>query len=102
MEYKYKLWVARDKSGELFAYNSKPKRRLDWGIWQVECLCDVFSRIPDNHFPDLTFEDEPLEVELRQAITDLDTKAKEYASSVTDNVEIKELIINAFKAGYEI
>lgn len=97
-----KLWIARDKSGELCAYNSIPKRRLDWGIWQVECLCDVFSHIPDNFFPDLTFEDEPLEVELRPAITDLDAKAKEYADKVTDNEEIKELIINAYKAGYEI
>ena len=95
-----KLWIARDKRGELYAYNSKPKRRLDWGIWQVECLCDVFSHIPNNLFPDLTWEDEPIEVELRPAITDLDAKANEYADKVTDNEEIKKLIINAFKAGY--
>lgn len=102
MENKCKLYVARDKSGELCAYNSKPKRCLVWGIWLVESLCDVFSHIPDNFFPDLTFEDEPLEFELRPAITDLDTKAKEYANSVTDKEEIKELIINAYKAGYNI
>lgn len=97
-----KLWIARDKSGELCLYAAKPKRRLDWGIWQVVWLCDVFSHIPDNNFPDLTFEDEPLEAELRQVITDLDARANEYANKVTDNEEIKELIINAFKAGYEI
>ena len=51
-------------------------------------------------FPDLTWEDEPIEVELRPAITDLDAKAEEYANNVTDNEEIKELIINAYKAGY--
>lgn len=51
-------------------------------------------------FPDLTWEDEPIEVELRPAITDLDAKAQEYANNVTDNEEIKELIINAYKAGY--
>lgn len=56
----------------------------------------------NSYFPNLTWEDEPIEVELRPAITDLGTKANEYASSVTDNEEIKELIINAFKAGYEI
>lgn len=39
---------------------------------------------------------------LTPAITDLDAKANEYANKVTDNEEIKELIINAFKAGYEI
>nr|DAH40204.1 MAG TPA: Heat shock protein HSP 90-alpha PROTEIN, ATP BINDING, CHAPERONE [Caudoviricetes sp.] len=53
-------------------------------------------------FPDLTWEDEPIEVELRPAMTDIDIKAQEYANKVTDNEVIKELIINAFKAGYEI
>lgn len=51
-------------------------------------------------FPNLTWKDEPIEVELRPAITDLDTKAQEYANNVTDNKEIRELIINAYKAGY--
>lgn len=54
----------------------------------------------NSYFPNLTWKDEPIEVELRPAITDLDTKAKEYASSVTDKEEIKKLIINAYKAGY--
>lgn len=58
--------------------------------------------INKSFFPDLTWEDEPIEVELRPVITDLDTKAEEYADSITDNEEIRELIINAFKAGYEI
>ena len=56
----------------------------------------------NSYFPNLTWKDEPIEVELRPAITDLDTKAQEYANSVTDKEEIKKLIINAFKAGYEI
>lgn len=53
-------------------------------------------------FPDLTWEDEPIEVELRPAITDLDARANEYANKVTDNEKIKELIINAFRAGYNV
>lgn len=54
----------------------------------------------NSYFPNLTWKDEPIEVELRPVITDLDTKAQEYANNVTDNEEIKELIINAYKAGY--
>lgn len=54
----------------------------------------------DSFFPELKWEDEPIEVEIRQVITDLDAKAQEYANNVTDNEEIKELIINAYKAGY--
>ena len=54
----------------------------------------------NSYFPELKWEDEPIEVELRPAITDLDEMAQEYANSVTDNKEIRELIINSFKAGY--
>ena len=97
MENKYKLWVARDWSGMLYAYFNKPIRDTVWKEWYSD---KVSLSIDDSFFPELKWEDEPIEVELRPAITDLDTKAKEYADKVTDNEEIKELIINAFKAGY--
>lgn len=54
----------------------------------------------NSYFPDLTWQDEPIEVELRPTITDLDAKANEYANSVTDNEEIKELVISTYMAGY--
>lgn len=54
----------------------------------------------NSYFHELKWEDEPLEVELRPTTTDLEAKAEEYANNVTDNEEIKELIINAYKAGY--
>ena len=96
MENKYKLWVARDKNGFLFAYKDKPKRcdnQKEWFGWFLNSMENSF-------FPNITWKDEPIEVELRPTITDLDTKAKEYADNVTDNEEIKELIINAYKDGY--
>lgn len=92
----YKLWVARDCGG-LFAYSNKPIRDTVWKEWDSD---KVSLRIDDSFFPDLTWEDEPIEVELRPAITDLEAKAQEYADNVTDNEEIKALIINAYKAGY--
>lgn len=97
MENKYKYWVARDKDGNIFAYNDKPTRCDNQREWFSAKF--LFS-IENSFFPELTWKDEPIEVELRPAITDLDTKAKEYANNVTDNEEIKELIINAYKAGY--
>ena len=96
MENRYKLWVARDKNGFLFAYEDKPTRcdiRKEWH----GCF---FSSMKNSYFQNLTWKDEPIEVELRPAITDLEAKAQEYTNNVTDNEEIKELIINAFKAGY--
>ena len=98
MENKYKLWVARDINGYLFAYEDKPKRCDN----QKEWIGRFFSSMKNSYFPDLKWEDEPIEIELRPTITDLDTKANEYANSVTDNEEIRELIINAFKAGHNI
>ena len=100
MENKYKLWVARERSGGLFLYKTKPILDCDFGIWFSDLDC--MGTISKNLFPDLTWEDEPIEVELRPVITDLDTKAKEYANSVTNNKELREMIVNAFKAGYNI
>ena len=99
MENKYKLWVARDWGGMLFAYFNKPIRDTVWKEWDSD---KVSLRIDDSFFPELKWEDEPLEFELRPLVTDLDTKAQEYANSVTDNKELREMIVNAFKAGYNI
>ena len=97
MENKYKLWVARDWGGMLYAYFNKPIRDTVWKEWDSD---KVSLRIDDSFFPELKWEDEPLEFELRPLVTDLDTKAQEYANSVTDNKELREMIVNAFKAGY--
>ena len=96
MENKYKLWVARDKNGFLFAYNDRPTRSDN----QKEWLGWFLFSMKNSYFPNLTWKDDPIEVELRTAITELDAKAEEYANKVTDNEEIRYLIINAFKAGY--
>ena len=98
MENKYRLWVARDINGYLFAYEDKPTRCDNQREWFGRFL----SPMENSFFHNLTWEDEPIEVELRPAITDLEAKAEEYANNVTDNEEIKELIINAFKEGYNI
>ena len=98
MENKYKLWVARDKRGVLFLYKTKPILNFELGMWFTDSDC--MGTILKSLHPELKWDDEPIEVELRPTTTDLDTKAEEYANSVTDNEEIKELIINAFKVGY--
>ena len=97
MENKYKLWVARDWVGMLYAYFNKPIRDTFWKEWDSD---KVSLNIDDLFFPELKWEDEPIEVEIRPTITDLDAKANEYANSVTDNKELREMIVNAFKAGY--
>ena len=95
MENKYKLWVARDKNGFLFAYEDKPTRCDN----QKEWIGRFFSSMKNSYFPNLTWEDDPIEVELRPTTTYLDEKANEYANNVTDKEELREIIVNAFKAG---
>ena len=84
MENKYKLWVARDKRGVLFLYKTKPILDCDFGIWFTNLDC--MGMISKDLLPELKWKDEPIEVELRPAITDIDTKANEYDNSVTDIV----------------
>lgn len=55
-----KIWVARDKTGDLFAYTKEPERG--------ECVWlskdDVYIHIPGNYFPNLRWEDNPMEAEM--------------------------------------
>lgn len=93
----YKFWIARDKNGWLFAYEDKPERCDNEKIW---FSLKFFFSMENSLFPDLKWEDEPIEVEIRQVITDLDEKAKKYADRLTNNEELRKMIVNAFKAGY--
>lgn len=56
-------WAARDSNSDLFIYNDKPKRDTRWdgiGIWYGEYITELAS----NLFPDLTWNDDPQEVEI--------------------------------------
>lgn len=55
----YKLWIVRDWGGMLFAYFNKPIRDTVQKEWKSD---EVSLSIDDSLFPDLTWEDEPLEV----------------------------------------
>lgn len=55
------MWVARDKDGTLIMFHEKPIRRIDY--WGPSDDNEVFT-ITEGLFPNLKWEDEPLEVEL--------------------------------------
>lgn len=57
-------WVARDKKGTICLYNECPERFYapinEWGTdYPLQ-----YYRIPDELFPDLTWEDDPIESEI--------------------------------------
>ena len=68
-EYKLQGWVARDEcSGEesnLYIGQQKPKRILNdepgFGMW---CDFGEFMALPADMFPQLTYKDEPVQVEI--------------------------------------
>lgn len=59
------MWIARDSTGELFLYKTKPERvyRRATGYWQAPDSTnnDVVCEVYDDIFPDLKWEDEPME-----------------------------------------
>lgn len=61
----YTFWVARDKSGFLGAYEDKPTHGENLKEWVAE---KFLSPIEESFFPELEWEDEPLEVVLTPVI----------------------------------
>lgn len=56
-----KGWVARDKNGQMWLYGQMPWRNVS--VWTTNNGRN-FIRIDPTLFPDLRWEDEPIEVEL--------------------------------------
>lgn len=57
-----KLWIARDKDGELYLYPSKPRKR----DYRFTCgyVYEDYINLDGDEFPEVTFENSPQEVEL--------------------------------------
>lgn len=55
-------WVARDKSGDLYLYRTKPSRNVATDRWSGESAeIDLYNNLL---FPDLTWSDNPQEIEI--------------------------------------
>lgn len=63
------MWVARDKDEDLWLYTDKPKRSQTNCWWEADTQtnpldADEVMLINRELFPDLSWEDEPIEVDL--------------------------------------
>lgn len=61
-----KMWIARDKNGELYLHTITPFKMKDWlgmDYWCNKKACCL--RLSDKNFPEVTFENSPQEVELK-------------------------------------
>ena len=72
------MWIARDKDGRLFLFTFvKPVRKDEEGSWVKDEHCSELElagsiRLDDNLFPQLTWDDEPMEVGLFPISADTD------------------------------
>lgn len=59
-----KMYIARDKFGALSVFNHKPY--LEGGLWWADREIDEYGEWPLDFdpFPEVTFENSPMEVEL--------------------------------------
>ena len=61
------MWIARDEDGSLRIYNDEPIRSCIDDKWTIDfskTLYDECMAIDDDLFPELKWEDEPLEIKL--------------------------------------
>lgn len=60
------MWVARDKDGELNLFITKPQRSdaIGYNYENWDSYNEHWISLDSKLFPDLTWDDEPIEVEL--------------------------------------
>ena len=73
------MWIARNKYGRLYLFTFvKPVQKDEDGCWvKADCSCKLADsiRLDDNLFPQLTWDDEPMEVGLFPISADKDEES---------------------------
>lgn len=65
-----KAWIARDKDGRLYIHSTKPylaNKQFEFSFWHNED--ENWLRCRDTDFPEVTFENSPVEVEMIEKST---------------------------------
>lgn len=58
------MYVARDKGGDLYLFQTRPRKSDKLNIWIEECIYKTI-KLDSSLFPEVSWEDEePTEVEL--------------------------------------
>ena len=58
------MYIARDKNGDLYLFQTRPTKRDKRNIWLEECI-NTMIKLDSSLFPEVRWEDEePTEVEL--------------------------------------
>ena len=68
-----KLWIARDENGEIYLHTKKPSLFHKIEGMKLVWNSDDWFWLDKNLFPEVTFENSPMEVELKL----IDEKSKQ-------------------------
>ena len=60
-----KLWIARLSINLLYVYGEKPEKQITKAGYSVFTLKGAILELPEEWFPEVTFENSPKEVELK-------------------------------------
>ena len=60
-----KMWIARNQSGTLRLFRWTPEYNEKLDMWYEEHFEDGYGNISDFEYPEVTFENSPMEVELK-------------------------------------
>ena len=63
------IWIARDKDGGLYAYQNRPLKNIEeriWGCLIASRLSRFAYRLNSDWFPELTWQDEPVELVIKE------------------------------------
>lgn len=74
------MWIARDKDGDLNAWNVKPLRDTKYLMFRGSINMDInkqtFIHLPKTDFPEVTWENSPVEIKGFALTKGLDLKNK--------------------------
>ena len=57
-----KMWIARDANDKIYLHKGKPTRTARTGLWESY---DGIIKLGTDDYPEVTFENSPMEVELK-------------------------------------
>lgn len=63
------IWIARDKDESLYAYQNKPLKMDEEGVWycRIEGRLSRFAyRLNPDWFPELMWENSPIELTIKE------------------------------------
>lgn len=101
MENKVKIWIARDKSGELFLSSERPNKMENY--WGSEVYTEIF-RLDSSLFPSVKWEDdEPTEAYITLAEPQEQPTPKQQIDWEQRRYEIaKEMMPVLYRQGVEV